>query len=303
MNLTAQLDDTSIYLALPSTINECNFMQLLFLKQNAGKVHPDVLAFVWLQTCCSEETFETLLANIDNQQLHDISVASLQSMTFDESKLGPALRTKPPLSLMYLKNITLYPQGNLLQTMCFGQFIDAEEQLFLYFANQTTQNSQPATHNSTLKTHNSTKHLAALAATIYRPYNETRYSSTRTFELAAIIESELSTEELEIILDHYLACRYYITNKFKKLFPQKKTKEPLTEGKEANPPTGGQGAPSPRDIRDMVAGYNNKMIQYATSPDQKEKIYHENAWTVLEFIEYDITKSQAEQEALKNIKH
>lgn len=295
MKYTANIDDQTLYISLPSHINECNFVQLLFLKQNAGNINPDLLAFVWLQTCVSEATFETLLDHIDHVQLHDLAVASLQSMTFDEAKLAPALRTKPPLALLYLKNITLYPSGNLLQTMCFGQFVDAEEQLFLYFANNSTDQST----NNPIPNNQATKHLAALAATIYRPYNESRYSSTRTFELAPLIQAELDQDHLEIILDHYLACRYYITNKFKKTFPQQKTdnKKQTTDNREQK--TG----PSTQNIREMVNGYNNKMIQYATTPTRKQEVYHENAWTVLEFIEHDIAKAQAEQKALEKLNH
>ncbi|WP_304232385.1 hypothetical protein [Jiulongibacter sediminis] len=263
-------DGADISIFFPDELNQCTEVQLELLK----KCQLEATSFSefsvrWFTAGCSAETYADLLESCDSDSLADIACSVTQRFLECKKPL-----TKTPYEVMYLEKHTLTGPGDFLQRLCFGQFIDSEEQLFLYFSRKETD------------------HLVKLTAVLFRPAFEKEYNAGTSAQLLKDIRKSMTDAQLYVILEFYLGCRAVMARRFKHVFPAP------PEGKDEK-----KAKITPRMILDMVEGYHKKMVQYSPTPSQKMKQYLENAWTVLEFIDYDIESFKAREKELQKQKN
>jgi len=257
-----------IHIYLPEHRNNASIIQLELLKQHQlKKTEIDKFAVFWLESCCTPTTFANLLKTSNSDSLADIAQTATQAILKSTQPY-----TQPPYKKIHLKTQQLHAPEPYLANITFGQFIAAEEQLFLYMLNQNS------------------KHIANLANILYRPETEKHYTNNEQSQITAQeIAKTLKPHQLHLILDYYIGSRTIIEQNNPQVFPApqpKATKPSLTAQK----------------ILDMVKSYHAKLVQYAGTPDRKKHMYNESAWTVLEFINTDIQNYKIQEKNQRTTK-
>jgi hypothetical protein len=251
------LTDTEDFsVMLPERLNECELLILLKwqeLKEEQGLTKAQ-FAFAWLRTCLSEESFLLLIKACEPDKVAEWAVDCSEIFLANNEGL-----TEQKLPLLSLKGLRLVGQASRCPSIRFGQWVEADEQFLLWYKSKND------------------KHLAKLAAILYRNDREIKYNSSLNAEIAHRLLNEVERPILLLIAEFWAGCRALFEARFKRVFPK------VLEG-EATKPKELKYA----DIQQMVLAYHEKLVQYAKTPDRKMAMYQENAWTVFEFIEYDL---------------
>lgn len=251
------LTDTEEFsVMLPQTLNECELLTLLKweeLKETQG-LTTGQFAFEWLKICINEESFFQLLKDCPVVNIAEWAVDA--SMIFLGSESG---LTEQKLPILSLKGLRLIGQTSRCSSIKFGQWVEADEQFLLWVKSKDD------------------KCLAKLAAILYRTDREKEYNNSQNAIIANRILNEVERPILLLIAEFWAGCRGLFENRFRRVFPKTEDTEEST-----------RAAFKYSDIQKMVMAYHEKMLQYAKTPDRKMAMYQENAWTVFEFIEYDL---------------
>lgn len=246
-------DGLDFYLKVPSTKNEANAVQLeLYQKFQRTSGSLDDFAVAFLLASCNVSQSALLFVTFPTDSIADVALTTATNFLNSDSP-----RTKAVYPVLQLNGVDHYCVKDIFNDMTFGQFVAAEEQLFLYFLRKKNI------------------HLVKLSAALYTPKGEQFYDSLINKNWKKI-KNKLSLDQLHLNLQFYLGSRSVIINRFKHTFPKSKEKEPAEKNFTAG------------NILKMVQSYHGKMVQFAKTPDRKKEMYHENVWTVLEFIEADI---------------
>lgn len=241
---------------LPQTLNECSLLTLMQCQELKAKEDLTTAEFAigWMKACLTQQDFDTLLRNIEPMKLAEMAVDA--SDIFLGSKAG---LTEQKLPLLPLKGLNLFGPKTHCSNICFGQWIEADEQFLLWHKSKEL------------------KCLAKLVAILYRPEKEKLYDNSLNAENASRILNTLDQRLMHIVADFWAGCRGLFEKRFDLVFPkvdkQANTKEIRFS-----------------EIQAMTLAYHEKMVQYAKSPERKMAIYLENAWTVFEFIQFDIKR-------------
>lgn len=249
-------DKEEFSVMLPERLNECELLILLKwqeLKEEQGLTKAQ-FAFAWLRTCLSEEAFLLLVKACEPERVAEWAVDCAEIFLANNEGL-----TEQKLPVLNLKGLRLVGQASRCPSIRFGQWVEADEQFLLWYKSKND------------------KHLAKLAAILYRRDREKEYDSSMNAEIAHRLLNEVERPMLLLIAEFWAGCRALFEARFKRVFPKVLEGE-STEKKEIKY----------ADIRNMVIAYHEKLVQYAKTPDRKMAMYQENAWTVLEFIEYDL---------------
>ncbi len=251
------LTDTEDFsVMLPERLDECELLILLKwqeLKEQQGLTTAQ-FAFEWLKICLSEEAFLLLVKACESEKVAEWAVDC--SAIFMANNAG---LTEQKLPILHLRKLRLIGQASRCPSIRFGQWVEADEQFLLWYKSKND------------------KHLAKLAAILYRKDREYEYDNSLNAEIAHRILNEVERPILLLIAEFWAGCRALFEQRFKRVFP-KLLEEEATKPKELKY----------ADIKAMVMAYHEKLVQYAKTPDRKMAMYQENAWTVFEFIEYDL---------------
>ena len=254
MIILTDTEDFSVM--LPERLNECELLVLLKwqeLKEQQG-LTTGQFAFEWLKICLSEEAFLLLVTACEPNKVAEWAVDC--SAVFLAQNEG---LTEQKLPVLSMKGLRLVGQKSRCPSIKFGQWVEADEQFLLWYKSKND------------------RHLAKLAAILYRKNREIEYDGSNNAEIAHRILNEVERPILLLIAEFWAGCRSLFEARFKRVFPK------LLEA-EATKPKELKYA----DIQQMVLAYHEKMVQYAKTPDRKMAMYQGNAWTVFEFIEYDL---------------
>jgi hypothetical protein len=140
--------------------------------------------------------------------------------------------------------------------ICFGQYVQADEQLMLFVLSKNI------------------KHLQKMCGILCRPSGENDYEGVNESWIK-IIKRHFDTVDYYLTLEFFLNAREQMQRRFPKLFPNAKADEKGTEL-------------TYQDVKKQREAYDRKVVQYAERPSDKAAQWQTNAWTVLEFIETDI---------------
>lgn len=253
MIILTDTEDFSVM--LPERLNECELLVLLKWQElKEQKLTGGQFAYEWLKICLSEEAFLLLLKACEPIKLAEWAVECSDIFLNNNEGL-----TEQKLPVLSLKGLRLVGQKSRCPSIKFGQWVEADEQFLLWYKSKND------------------KHLAKLAAILYRKDRETEYDSSNNAEIAHRILHEVERPILLLIAEFWAGCRALFEARFKRVFP-KLLEADATKPKELKY----------ADIQQMVLAYHEKMVQYAKTPDRKMAMYQGNAWTVFEFIEYDL---------------
>lgn len=251
------LTDTEDFsVMLPEKLNDCELLILLKwqeLKETQGLTTAQ-FAYEWLKTCLDEASFLILIKSCEPHKIAEWAVDCSAIFLANNEGL-----TEQKLPLLSLKGLRLVGQVSRCSAIRFGQWVEADEQFLLWHKSKDD------------------KHLAKLAAILYRNDREKQYDNSLNGEIAYRLLNEVERPILLMIAEFWAGCRGLFEKRFRRVFPAPIDEE-LTKKKELK-----YG-----DIQKMVMAYHEKLVQYAKTPDRKMAMYQENAWTVFEFIEYDL---------------
>lgn len=264
-------DCGDITLFYPDELNDCTELQLELLKESQlNSLSVQSFSVLWFSAGCASDTYQELLETCETDSIADMGMRTAEHILNAQKPL-----TRMPYGILYLKDKELIGPGDMLEKLVFGQFIDAEEQLFLFFMRKDPE------------------HLQKLTAILYRPRFEKEYALDRS-ERSLKALKELSKAQLYVVLEYYLGCRTILANSYAHVFPKPIEKKDSALKKEEKI--------SGKMVLEMVMGYHAKLVEYAKTPDRKKLMYHENARTVLEFINQDIKNYKAKEKAMAEMK-
>lgn len=253
------LTDTEDFMVMmPENLNECEL--LILLKWQELKEQQDLtkaqFAYLWLKTCLTEEAFLLLVKACNPEHVAQWAVDC--SDIFLANNVG---LTEQKLPILSLKGLRLVGQASRCPSIRFGQWVEADEQFLLWHKSKND------------------KHLAKLAAILYRTDREKEYNNSINSEIAFRLLNEVERPILLLIAEFWQGCRALFEKRFVRVFPKiLESEDTQAQAKEIKY----------ADIQKMVLAYHEKLVQYAKTPDRKMAMYQENAWTVFEFIEYDL---------------
>lgn len=256
LSMIVLTDTEDFSVMLPERLNECELLILLKwqdLKEEQGLTKA-AFAFSWLKTCLSEEAFLLLIKACEPERVAEWAVDCSEIFLANNEGL-----TEQKLPILSLKGLRLIGQPSRCTSIRFGQWVEADEQFLLWYKSKND------------------KHLAKLAAILYRKDREKEYDSSLNAEIAHRLLNEVERPILLLIAEFWAGCRGLFEKRFRRVFPK------VLESEETKPKELKYA-----DIQQMVMAYHEKLVQYAKTPDKKMAMYQENAWTVFEFIEYDL---------------
>lgn len=245
-------DNNDLKVWFPENLNECSIDQLLRIQELSNNLE-DLPNFSveFLRICMLDDDFDELVALCPSEKL-----AEFANQVADSFLASEVFLTEQKIPILAVKDAEFRGPQDCLYDICFGQFVEADEQFLLYYKTQKIE------------------HLNKMIAILYRPRDEIEYDN----EINEAIISKIKTVDIGIkLIIHafYSGCRQFISKQFKEVFPVKKESNQKKQLLFA-------------EIRDMSKAYNAKMVQYAKSPDRKKKVYLVNVFTFFEFIEHDI---------------
>lgn len=258
-----RLGDDITHAFLPSNRTECNYEQLRFLK--GYEIDGDKRRSIhdWLTISATSEVTDELVATYDSELLAE-AIDDCFQICLGSSEV----RFTPPFAYKSIsENLAVLTPEMACTTICFGQYVQADEQLMLFVLT------------------NDMKHLWKLCGILCRPSDEQAYSNNSD-SWTNKVKRVFDKIDAYLILDFFLNSRELMQKRFPDLFPKQKSdaeEKTITF----------------QDVKRQREAYDTKIVQYADKPSQKDEQWRTNAWTVLEFINYDINKAKQLHEQQK----
>jgi hypothetical protein len=268
-------NEKELFVEFPQNFNECTSEQLTALKEliAQSEITMPEFAIRWAQLCCEPDEFQLIVSSFAESETAEafqmIAEHILQSTDLVMQKIPELLIETNNLGERKIRR--LVGPENYLGNITYGQFIDADEQFWLYHKTKKEE------------------HLNKLVAVLYRPVTEQLYEGRAKDGLIhERIGKQIPIEIRQTILDFYIGCRNFIAARFEHVFPKsdKPKKEILFS-----------------EIKNMREAFNTQMIVFAESPDRKISVYQTNAYTVLEFINHRIAEYKQRKKDLENAKN
>jgi hypothetical protein len=247
-----RLGDDITHVFLPGNRAECTYEQLRYLKKYELDEEESTGLLEWLLISCTGKVADELIATYDAELLAESLDDCFQACVGNEAPFfGFPLKSK-----VANRDLTVRYLAGSCTDMCFGQFVQADEQLMLFTLTK------------------SLKHLWKLCGILCRPQRETVYGGISE-EWVQQIKRVHDVIDAWLILDFFMNARDLMRKRFSNLFPV------ANEGVEAKKLTF-------QDVKAQREAYDRKIVQYSERPSEKEAQWQTNVWTVLEFIDNDI---------------